>query len=49
MKGYDSFENIIDVALSALRHRYLLNFQAEAECIRADQIIELLLKQVSKQ
>ncbi len=43
------FEDITDVALSALRHRCLLNFQAEAEGIRADQIIELLLKQVPKQ
>lgn len=44
-----SFEDITDVALSALRHRCLLNFQAEAEGISADQIIELLLKQVPKE
>ena len=43
-----SFDDITDVALSALRHRCLLNFQAEAEGISADQIIELLLKQVPK-
>ena len=36
------------MALAALRHRCLLNFQAEAEGISADQIIELLLKQVPK-
>ena len=41
-----SFEDITDVASSALRHRCLLNFQAEAEGIGADQIIELLLKKV---
>ncbi len=43
-----SFEDVTDVALTALRHRCLLNFQAEAENISPDQIIELLLKKVAK-
>lgn len=43
-----SFDDITDVAHTALRHRCLLNFQAEAEGITADQIIALLLKQVPK-
>jgi MoxR-like ATPase len=43
-----SFEDIADVTLPALRHRCLLNFQAEAENVTADQIVELLLKKVPK-
>jgi MoxR-like ATPase len=43
-----SFDDITDVALPTLRHRCLLNFQAEAENITADQIINLLLKKVAK-
>jgi MoxR-like ATPase len=43
-----SFADIADVTLPALRHRCLLNFQAEAENVTADQIIELLLKKVAK-
>jgi MoxR-like ATPase len=47
-RGNVSFEDIADVALPALRHRCLLNFQAEAENINADQILTVLLKKVSK-
>jgi MoxR-like ATPase len=43
-----SFEDISDVALPALRHRCLLNFQAEAENVTADQILTGLLKKVVK-
>jgi MoxR-like ATPase len=43
-----SFEDIADVTLPALRHRCLLNFQAEAENVTADQIIETLLKKLPK-
>lgn len=43
-----SFEDIADVTLPALRHRCLLNFQAEAEGVSTDQIIELLLKNVKR-
>jgi MoxR-like ATPase len=43
-----SFADIADVALPALRHRCLLNFQAEAEDVNADQILLGLLKTVPK-
>jgi MoxR-like ATPase len=43
-----SFDDITDVALPALRHRCLLNFQAEAESVTTDQIIAALLKKVPK-
>lgn len=43
-----SFEDIADVTLPALRHRCLLNFQAEAENVTADQIVDVLLKKVTK-
>jgi len=43
-----SVEDITDVTSPALRHRCLLNFQAEAENVTTDQIIELLLKKVAK-
>jgi MoxR-like ATPase len=43
-----SFNDILDVALPALRHRCLLNFQAEAENVTSDQIVGLLLKKVAK-
>ena len=44
-----SFADIADVAHPALRHRCLLNFQAEAEGIVADRIIDALLQQIPKQ
>lgn len=43
-----SFEDILDVALPSLRHRCLLNFQAEAENVSADYILTRLLKAVPK-
>jgi MoxR-like ATPase len=43
-----SFDDITDVVLPALRHRCLLNFQAEAENVTADQIIAILLKKVAR-
>jgi MoxR-like ATPase len=43
-----SFEDIADVTLPALRHRCLLNFQAEAENVTTDQIIEMLLRKVAR-
>jgi MoxR-like ATPase len=43
-----SFEDITEVALPALRHRCLLNFQAEAENVTADHILSRLLKIVQK-
>jgi MoxR-like ATPase len=41
-----SFEDIETVALPALRHRLILNFEAEAEAITTDQILEQVLKDV---
>ena len=43
-----SFDDVADVTLPALRHRCLLNFQAEAENVTADQIVDLLLKKIPK-
>jgi MoxR-like ATPase len=43
-----SFDDIADVVLPALRHRCLLNFQAEAENVSADHILVRLLKAAPK-
>ncbi|HWO41969.1 MAG TPA: MoxR family ATPase [Candidatus Eisenbacteria bacterium] len=43
-----SYEDIEDVVYQALRHRIILNFQAEAENVTADQIIAEILKQVPR-
>ena len=43
-----SFDDIEAVAPSALRHRLILNFEAEAEGITSDQIISQILKDVPK-
>ena len=44
-----SFEDIQAVALPALRHRIILNFEAEAENISTDKIVQEVLKAVPKQ
>ncbi|MBI5368683.1 MAG: AAA family ATPase, partial [Planctomycetes bacterium] len=41
-----SFEDIREVAYPALRHRVILNFEGEAEGVRADSLIERLLAEV---
>ncbi len=41
-----SYEDIEAVAIPALRHRVFLNFEGEANCIRADAIIHELLQMV---
>jgi len=43
-----SFDDIEAVAPSALRHRLILNFEAEAEGITSDHIITQILKDVPK-
>jgi len=43
-----SFEDIEAVAPAALRHRLILNFEAEAEGMTTDQIIAQILKDVPK-
>lgn len=41
-----SFEDVRAVALPALRHRLILNFEAEAEGVTTDKIIEQVLNEV---
>jgi MoxR-like ATPase len=41
-----SFEDIREVALPALRHRIILNFQADMEGITTDRVVDELLKKV---
>jgi MoxR-like ATPase len=43
-----SFEDIHEVATAALRHRLILNFEAEAEGITTDQIVAQILGEVPK-
>ena len=43
-----SFDDIRRVFLPALRHRIILNFEAEAESIDPDQVLVDILKQVSE-
>jgi MoxR-like ATPase len=43
-----SFEDIQAIAAAALRHRLILNFEAEAEGITTDHIIAQILKDVPK-
>lgn len=42
-----SFEDIRKAALPALRHRVLLNFEAEADGVRSDQIINDMLERTA--
>ena len=46
-QAFVSVEDIRAVALPALRHRVLLNFEGEAEQINTDAIVEELLSAVS--
>jgi MoxR-like ATPase len=43
-----SYEDVEKVIYPALRHRIILNFQAEAENVTADQIIAEVVRQVSR-
>jgi MoxR-like ATPase len=43
-----SYEDVERVMAAALRHRIILNFQAEAENVNADQILTEVMKQVRK-
>jgi MoxR-like ATPase len=43
-----SFEDIQAVAPAALRHRLILNFEAEAEGITTDHIITQILQDVPR-
>jgi MoxR-like ATPase len=44
-----AFEDIQSVAHGALRHRMILNFEAEAEGMTTDQVIDNMIEQVPKQ
>jgi MoxR-like ATPase len=41
-----AFKDLKEVALPALRHRLILNFEAEAEGIPVDQLLSNILEQV---
>ena len=43
-----SFDDIQAAAAAALRHRLILNFEAEAEGITTDHIVEQVLKDVAR-
>jgi MoxR-like ATPase len=43
-----SYEDVEKIILPALRHRLILNFQAEAENISADQVITAVIKEVPR-
>jgi len=43
-----SYADVEKVIYSALRHRIILNFQAEAENVSADQILAEVIKQVPR-
>jgi MoxR-like ATPase len=44
-----SYEDLEAVAQPALRHRLILNFEADAEGITTDMVLEQILKEVSKE
>ena len=48
MKGrYNvAFSDLKEAAFPALRHRMILNFEAEAEGIKADTILEKILAEI---
>jgi len=43
-----SYEDVEKVIFPALRHRLILNFQAEAENISADQVLGDVIKKVPR-
>lgn len=43
-----SYEDVARIAHPAMRHRLILNFEAEAEGITTDQVIDAVLEQVPK-
>ena len=46
---YVSTEDIRQVAHPVLRHRIITNFNAEAEGVRSDQIIDWLVRDIPKE
>src|SRR5687768_9687356 len=47
-RNYASTEDVMEVALPVLRHRLLVNFNAEADGMNADKIVERLLQQIPR-
>jgi MoxR-like ATPase len=43
-----SYEDVADAVLPALRHRLLRNFQAEAENVTTDSILDQATKRLKK-
>ena len=43
-----SYDDIDDAIVPCLRHRLLLNFQAEAESVTAESILEQVIKRLKK-
>jgi MoxR-like ATPase len=41
-----ALEDLQGVALAALRHRVLLNFEAQAEGVSADEVVEAVVRAV---
>ena len=44
-----SYEDLAAVAHATLRHRLILNFEAEAEGITTDMVLDQILNEVSKE
>ena len=47
-RNFASTEDVMEVALPVLRHRLLVNFNAEADGMNADKIVERLLQQIPR-
>lgn len=47
-RHYVSYLDLNDVALTALRHRVILNYEAEADGISPDAVIQNVLDEVRK-
>jgi MoxR-like ATPase len=44
-----AFEDLTTVAKPALRHRIFLQYEAEAEKLTADHLVDLLVERISKE
>ncbi len=45
-RGYVTADDVKAIAYSVLRHRLLLSFEAEAEEVKADEIVKEVLGQI---
>jgi len=46
--GHDQLRDVADAIIPALRHRLLRNFQAEAENVSAESILEQAVKRLKR-